>query len=163
MGSECQKVRAGGYNSATIQQSRQPMVFCVRNSLQSDQAEPMAVHLQALAEGRFVIQQCKDCGKHVFSPRLLCPHCGADDLKWVEPTGHGVVCSIPEAGQTADDPAQCPQVLIELDEGPRLLGRVMDVEPAKLTIGMKVSAHIALVDGLRTLVFYNKEQGSREW
>ncbi len=100
---------------------------------------------------------------HVFSPRLLCPHCGADELKWVEPTGRAVVCSAPETEQSTDNASECPPVMIELDEGPRLLGRVMDVEPAKLKVGMKVSAHIALVDGVPALVFYNKEQGSKEW
>jgi uncharacterized OB-fold protein len=53
--------------------------------------------------------------------------------------------------------------LIQLEEGPRLLSRVMDVEPDKVTIGMAVSAHIAELDGQRAVVFYNKEQGSKEW
>jgi hypothetical protein len=30
-------------------------------------------------------------------------------------------------------------------------------------IGMKVSAHIGLLDGQHAVVFYNKEQGSKEW
>jgi uncharacterized OB-fold protein len=53
--------------------------------------------------------------------------------------------------------------LIELDEGPRMMSRVMDVDPDKVKIGMKVSAHIGLLDGQHAVVFYNKEQGSKEW
>ena len=53
--------------------------------------------------------------------------------------------------------------LVELEEGPRMMSRVVDVDPAKVTIGMAVSAHIGLIDGQHAVVFYNKEQGSREW
>ncbi|MEI7949463.1 MAG: OB-fold domain-containing protein [Gammaproteobacteria bacterium] len=53
--------------------------------------------------------------------------------------------------------------LIELDEGPRMLSRVMDLDPDKVKIGMKVSAHIGLLDGQHAVVFYSKEQGSKEW
>ena len=38
-------------------------------------------HYQAeLDAGRFCIQQCPQCSKHVFTPRELCPHCGASPL-----------------------------------------------------------------------------------
>lgn len=124
---------------------------------------PLAVYQEALAQGRFVIQQCKGCGKHVFYPRVLCPHCGAAELKWVEPTGRGIVYSTSVVRQKPDKGGDYNVALVELDEGPRMLSRVMDVDPDKVKIGMKVSAHIALLDGNPAVVFYNKEQGSKEW
>lgn len=99
-----------------------------------------------------------------FPPAHCCRHCNAAALRWVEPSGRGSVYSVAlplglEAAQR-DAPRLA---LIELEEGPRIAGRVMDVEPAELLPGLPVSAHIALIGGAMTLVFYNKEQGSREW
>ena len=121
-------------------------------------------HFQAaLAQGKFLIQQCKACGKHVFYPRLNCPHCGEFELKWVEATGRGVVYSTSVVRQKPDKGGDYNVALIELDEGPRMLSRVMDVDPDKVKIGMIVSAHIGLIDRQHAVVFYNKEQGMKEW
>jgi len=124
---------------------------------------PVQMYQDAVTQGKFLIQQCKACGKHVFYPRVMCPHCGASELKWVEPTGHGVVYSTTVVRQRPDKGGDYNVALIELDEGPRMMSRVMDVDPDKVKIGMKVSAHIGLLDGQHAVVFYNKEQGSREW
>lgn len=124
---------------------------------------PVQVHQDAVIQGRFIIQQCKGCGKHVFYPRVMCPFCGSDDLKWVEPTGRGVVYSTSVVRQKPEKGGDYNVSLIELEEGPRMLSRVMDIEPAKVKIGMKVSAHIGLIDGQKAIVFYNLEQGSKEW
>jgi uncharacterized OB-fold protein len=93
----------------------------------------------------------------------MCPHCGASELKWVEPTGRGVVYSTSVVRQKPEKGGDYNVALIELDEGPRMMSRVMDVDPDKVKIGMKVSAHIGLLDGQHAVVFYNKEQGSKEW
>jgi len=124
---------------------------------------PVQVYLHALTEGRFIIQQCKDCGKHIFYPRVMCNYCGSADLKWVEPSGRGVVYSTSVVRQKPDKGGDYNVALIELEEGPRMMSRVQDLDPAKVRIGMPVSAHIGLIDGQHAVVFYNKEQGSREW
>lgn len=124
---------------------------------------PVQMYQDAVAEGRFIIQQCKDCGRHVFYPRVLCNHCGSVDLKWVEPTGRGVVYSTSVVRQKPEKGGDYNVALIELEEGPRMMSRVVDLDPDKVKIGMVVSAHIGLVDGTPAVVFYNKEQGSKEW
>lgn len=124
---------------------------------------PVQVYQDALTQGRFIIQQCKDCGQHVFYPRVLCNHCGSPDLKWVEPSGRAVVYSTSVVRQKPGKGDDYNVALIELEEGPRMLSRVMDVAPDKVKIGMPVSAHIGLLDGSHAVVFYNKEQGSKEW
>lgn len=130
----------------------------------SDNTSALQQYLDLLAQGRFRIQQCRDCGMFSFPPVQHCPHCDADELRWTEPTGKGTVYSValplglePAA---ADEP---PLVLIQLEEGPRLPGRVMDVEPHELVPGLPVSAHVGLLAGQPAVLFYNKEQGSREW
>lgn len=125
--------------------------------------EPEQLYAQALQQGRFMIQQCRDCGMHVFPPRASCEHCGAADLRWVEPTGRATVLSVTLVQRPSEAGGSFGAALIELEEGPRLLSRVMDVAPEKVTSGMAVSAHVGLLDGELGVVFYNKEQGSREW
>jgi len=124
---------------------------------------PVQVYQHALTQGRFIIQQCKDCGKHIFYPRVLCNHCGSAELKWVEPTGRGIVYSTSVVRQKPEKGGDYNVALIALEEGPRMMSRVQDLDPDKVRIGMVVSAHIGLIDGQHAVVFYNKEQGSREW
>jgi uncharacterized OB-fold protein len=124
---------------------------------------PVQVYQDALASGRFLIQCCQSCGRHVFYPRVLCHHCGSAALKWVEPSGRGVVYSTSVVRQKPEKGGDYNVALIELEEGPRMLGRVVDLAPEKVKIGMIVSAHVGTIDGQSAVVFYNKEQGSREW
>lgn len=107
----------------------------------------------ALNEGRFLIQRCGACGKHVFFPRSICPHCWNERLDWVEPKGTGTVYSTttvrrkPEAGGDYD------VSLIDLDEGVRMMSRVEGVPPAEVKIGMRVRAKVINDNGAGLVVF----------
>ncbi|MDB5413516.1 MAG: putative nucleic-acid-binding protein containing a Zn-ribbon [Rubritepida sp.] len=39
------------------------------------------------------LQRClaPGCGKHVYFPRVCCPHCGGGDLEWVAVSGRGTI------------------------------------------------------------------------
>jgi len=107
---------------------------------------PEKQYFDKLAAGRFEIQRCAGCGKHVFYPRVLCPHCGADRLDWVAPSGRGAVYSTTVVRRKAADGGDTNIVLVDLDEGVRLMSRVAGIAPEQVKIGMPVRAHIA--DGL---------------
>ncbi len=124
---------------------------------------PTRIFEDALAAGKFIIQQCKECGQHLFYPRALCPHCGAVDLKWVEPTGRGVVYSTSVVRLRPEHGPDYNVVLVDLEEGPRMMGRVVDIAPDKVKIGMRVSAKVSMIDGEPAVVFITKEQGAQEW
>ena len=34
-----------------------------------------APYWAALKERRLILERCRDCGRHPFYPRALCPHC----------------------------------------------------------------------------------------
>jgi hypothetical protein len=134
------------------------------DSPSGDSAAVLQQYQDALAQGRFRIQQCRDCGMFCFPPAPRCAHCEADELRWVEPTGRGCVHSVAlPLGLEPAAPGEPPLVLVELEEGPRLPGRVMDVEAHELVPGLPVSAHVGKLRGQPAVLFYNKEQGSREW
>eukprot|EP01137_Pigoraptor_chileana_P037152 Opistho-2@33805 len=103
----------------------------------------LARHQALLAEGRFLIQHCGACGKHVYYPRLLCPHCGADEPALVEPHGTGTVYATTTVRRKADAGGDYNVAVIELDEGVRLMSRVDGVPPSDVRIGQRVRARVA--------------------
>jgi uncharacterized protein len=112
-----------------------------------------AHYLAALNAGRFLIQRCEACARHVFYPRQVCPHCSSTTLAWVEPSGTGSVYSTttvrrkPEAGGDYD------VSLIDLDEGVRMMSRVQGLPPHEVKIGMRVKAKLVESKTGHTVVF----------
>jgi len=106
-----------------------------------------------LDRGEFNIQQCANCKKHVFYPRTLCTNCGSPNLIWKRAAGTGTVYSTsterykPEAGGDKNI------AVVQLDEGPKMLTRITDIDPADVKIGMRVSAHIGDADGVKLIYF----------
>jgi len=109
-------------------------------------AGPEKQYFDKLAAGRFEIQRCAGCGKHVFYPRVLCPHCGAQRLDWVAPSGRGTVYSTTIVRRKPADGGDYNIALVDLAEGVRLMSRVAGIAPDQVKIGMPVKARIA--DGL---------------
>jgi hypothetical protein len=52
-----------------------------------------APYWSALAEGRFVLQRCRDCRRWTWPARPMCSGCHGDDLEWVASPGTGEVYS----------------------------------------------------------------------
>ncbi len=116
-----------------------------------------AHYLAALGEGRFLIQRCGGCGKHVFFPRSICPYCWSDRLDWVEPKGTGTVYSTTTVRRKADAGGDYDVSLIELDEGVRMMSRVEGMPPTEVKIGMRVRAKVVNKDGAGLVVFEAEE------
>ncbi len=114
---------------------------------------PEHVFKDKLAQGRFEIQKCADCGKHVFYPRVICPHCGADKLDWVAASGAATIYSTTVVRRKPEAGGDYNVALVDLAEGPRMMSRVAGVEPAAVKIGMKVNARITLENDVRFVEF----------
>ncbi len=105
-----------------------------------------------LDEGRFMIQRSRTSGRAFYYPRVAEPLTGDTDLEWFAPSGRGVVYSTTVV--RAKPPAEPYNVaLVDLEEGPRVMTRVVGTAPAAVRIGMKVRARIEQVDGKALLVF----------
>lgn len=83
----------------------------------------------AIAEDRLLVQRCRACGKHVFYPRAVCPHCTTGELGWVEAAGSGRVHSFTVVHRAPDltykDEVPYVVALVDLDEGVRMMSRVV--------------------------------------
>ena len=117
-------------------------------------------HLAELDAGRFLIQHCAACGKHIYFPREVCPHCGSEALALVEPKGTGTVYAVTTVSRKADAGGDLNVSLIDLDEGVRLMSRVANLKPDAVKIGQRVKARVQVTDGHGLVVFDALEGGA---
>lgn len=103
-----------------------------------------------LAQGVFEIPRCQECGKFHFFPRVICPFCGSQALQWSAPSGLGRVYSTTVVRGKESSHNVC---LVDLDEGPRLMSRVIGIEPDRVKIGARVRAQIVQEGEASLLVF----------
>lgn len=99
-----------------------------------------------LRDGRLMIQRSRSSGQYVFYPRLIAPGSGAEDLDFVEVSGKGVIYACTTMRRPAKHGGDYTVCVVDLDEGVRMLSRVIDAAPADVRIGMRVQAAIELVD-----------------
>ncbi len=117
-----------------------------------DSRQPDKEFADFLREGRFMLQRAKGSGTYVFHPRVAVPGTGEQDLEWVAASGNGIVYSTTVVRNKL--PSEDHNVaLIDLAEGVRMMSRVVDVDPAAVTIGMAVKARVAEIDGAPAVVF----------
>jgi uncharacterized protein len=96
-----------------------------------------------LHQGELRLQRCDDCGRAVFHPRAVCPHCFGDRLAWFTAAGTGTVHSATVVHHAFGAFAgQVPYTiaLIDLDEGVRMLSRIVGDTPVR--IADRVRLHI---------------------
>jgi len=87
-------------------------------------------------------QRCTDCGMWRHVPRDMCAKCGSFNWEWAKSAGKGTVFSWttamqPMLPQFADLVPYSP-VVIEMDEGVRLVSWLTDVPPDDLRLGLSV-------------------------
>lgn len=114
-----------------------------------------------LRDGRLMIQRSRSSGEFVFYPRLIAPRTGTDDLEFVEVSGAGTVYSSTTIRRPAKHGGDHNVCVVDMDEGFRMLSRIVDCAPDAVRIGMRVQAAIEKVDfglhansGQPIVVFY---------
>ncbi|HEY1425162.1 MAG TPA: OB-fold domain-containing protein [Caulobacteraceae bacterium] len=96
----------------------------------------------ALKQHRVDIQQCDDCAKWVFFPRLHCPRCFSRRLSWKTVSGEGelhtfTLSRLPTLPELADE---LPQKLavVQLDEGPHINTTLVGLAENEIKVGMRM-------------------------
>ena len=107
---------------------------------------------EATAKGELAICRCQSCGLWMFPPLERCRTCGGGTA-FEKAAGTGVVYSFIVQRQAAVagylDATPYVVALVELDEQPgvRLPTRLVGVEPADVTCGMRVMAEFTGLPG----------------
>ena len=111
----------------------------------------------AAVTGRVHLQRCTGCATWRHPPRVLCAACGSDAWTWQPVSGRGRVYTWTTTHR-ATDPAFAEHLpyavlVVELEEGPRLVGNLVGLDPAELALDLAVeivldrrSDTVALVD-----------------
>ena len=96
---------------------------------------------EATRDRRYLVQYSTDCGRPVFYPRAICPHCGGTAMQWRESTGAGTVYSFTVEHRPSPAFGTEPYVvaLVELVEGIRVMTNLVGVDPAEVRVGMPVA------------------------
>ncbi len=115
---------------------------------------PDARYLQALSEGRLLLQHCEECAAVRFPPALVCRACGSPRLTWRSSPGLGSVYSLTTVRDRAGD---YNVALVDLEGGARMMSRVEDVAPGDVRIGQQVRARI--VPGDEPCVVFTLAEG----
>jgi uncharacterized OB-fold protein len=105
------------------------------------------------AAGELRIQRCNACGALRFPPGPACQSCDAYDRGHVVAAGTGTVFSYVVHRHPPVPGKELPIViaLIDLDEGVRMVGEVVDVPAEEIAIGMRLRVDFHRVDDELTL------------
>lgn len=99
-------------------------------------AQPYWDGLQA---GQLRVQRCAACGKLRHYPRPMCPACHSFEVEWVALAGRGRVHSWARPHQSAlpgfADQVPFTLVTVDMAEGVRVLGRLVEGDGAALQVG----------------------------
>jgi uncharacterized protein len=101
-----------------------------------------AHYWRSALEGSLQIQYCRACARHQFYPRRFCTQCLSDQIEWVQASGRGrvytyTVCHI-AAHPAFESQVPYAVAMIELDEGVRMLARIVNSDLECLAIGAPV-------------------------
>jgi uncharacterized protein len=101
------------------------------------------------------LQHCAACDMFVYYPRAVCPTCLSTELVWMDVSGRGVIhaFTIPHRHPNPAFSERAPYVvvLVELQEGVRMLSNLVDVEPVAEQVPIGAPVEIVYDDVNETI------------
>jgi uncharacterized OB-fold protein len=97
------------------------------------------------------LQHCQECSAWIHPPQFACPACGGARLEWVLSSGRGVVFSWTVTHRpfhpafAEATPYLC--VIVTLDEGPRVLSMLRDIDIGEVVDGLPVVVDFEVREG----------------
>jgi uncharacterized OB-fold protein len=94
------------------------------------------------AAGELRFQRCTTCSTWRHPPRARCAACGSADWEWALASGRGTVYSWTITHRPIDpgfaDEVPYAVLVVEMAEGPRVVGNLRDLAPSELKLGLPV-------------------------
>nr|WP_271209058.1 OB-fold domain-containing protein [Rhodococcus wratislaviensis]GLK33510.1 hypothetical protein GCM10017611_03520 [Rhodococcus wratislaviensis] len=125
---------------------------------QSKQTDEFYGHF---TQGKIALQRCSSCQSWIHIPREMCFRCGSFDLKWDECSGRAELftwtgTALAPLPILAED---VPFVvgLVQLEEGPRVVSRLVNVDDVELIPGLKLKVRFDDIDGDTVLATFEPE------
>jgi len=92
---------------------------------------------EALKNDKLLGLKCKECGAITVPPKMVCRTCTSPDMDIVELGSKGKIVTfttVNVASEGRQDEVPYIIVLVELDEGPWIMGNLIDIDPAEATM-----------------------------
>jgi len=104
---------------------------------------------EALKQKKLLGLKCKSCGAVTVPPKMVCRSCASPDLEVLELRGTGRIqtfttCNVAPEGRESEVPYTI--LLVELDEGPWLMGNLVGVEPEKATLETLMGKRVKMTE-----------------
>ncbi len=104
-----------------------------------------------LKEGRLTTTKCGVCGEILWQPRVVCPHCNAEEMDWVdlpkEGEIHAFTAVLAGAPKGMEDEVPFVVGIVKLrGTDISVLARIDDAEYADLKIGQAVKMRVKMLD-----------------
>jgi uncharacterized OB-fold protein len=93
------------------------------------------------AQGKLMLQYCRDTGQFQHYPRPVSIYTGSRNLEWREVSGKGVIyaaTTVRVSGPGVEGRIPLPVVTVELDEGVRIIGNILGSAPEDISIGQRI-------------------------
>jgi uncharacterized OB-fold protein/acyl dehydratase len=116
----------------------------------------LAFFFEGAGQGSLLIPRCAQCGTLRHPPRPACASCGSFEWDTVTSSGRGTVYSfvVVHHPQVGGFDYPLPIAVVELEEGTRLVGDLIGIDPADVHIGMPVVAEMVAVDDELTIPMF---------
>ncbi len=92
---------------------------------------------EALKKNQLLGLKCDDCGSFNCPPNLACQSCGGMNTEVVELTGKGKIVTyttVYVAPGGRENEAPFIIVMVELEEGPWIMGNLIDIDPERISM-----------------------------
>lgn len=119
-----------------------------------------AAFWRGLRDGRLLLQHCTDCGHVQYYQQATCRACGGENLVHRAASGCGKVHSFsvvhraPGPAFKADVPYAV--ILVDLEEGPRMISTLTGSPPEEVTFDMEVVLTLEKISDEITLPRFRK-------
>ncbi len=95
---------------------------------------PFRQYNKALRKNKLLGLKCNDCGKITCPPTMACSKCAGTNMEVCELSGNGLIVTLSTVyvaarGREAELPYTV--ALVELEEGPWIMGNLIDIDPRK--------------------------------
>ncbi len=92
---------------------------------------------EALKKNKLIGLKCTKCNAITVPPKMVCRQCTGTDFEIIELKGTGKIQTFTTAfvaaeGRQGETPYTI--VLVELDEGPWIMGNLIDIDPTRATM-----------------------------
>ncbi len=99
---------------------------------------------EALKQNKLLGLKCRACGAITTPPKMVCRQCASPDMDIIELKGSGKIrtfTTVYVASEGREDEVPYTIVMVELDDGPWIMGNLGDFDPAQASmelVGKKV-------------------------